>query len=79
MNKVRVEVHQFGVLTIWVDHSNKIERFIILASSYSAGRFEVEHSLEAIEVLWLDGIEAQSDWYGHEATIAFLHLLVNFV
>ena len=79
MNKVRVEVHQFRVLAIWVDHSNEIERFIILAASYSAGRFKVEHSLEAIEVLWLDGVEAQSDWYGHEATVAFQHFLVDFV
>lgn len=76
---MRVKVHQFGVLTIWVNHTDEIERFIILASSYSAGRLEVEHSLEAIEVLRLDGAETQSDWYGHEATVAFQHFLVDFV
>ena len=79
LNKVRVKVHQLGVFSLWVEHSNEIEGFVILASSYSTGGLEVEYSLEAVEVLRLDRVEAQSDWYGHEAAVSFHYLLVNFV
>jgi len=76
---VWVKEYQFRVFPIWVEHADKIERFVILASSYPAGGFEVEHSLQTVEILRLDRVEAQSDWYRHEATVAFLYFLMNLV
>lgn len=74
-----VEVDQFGVLRLWVQDSEEIQRVRFLAARAPDGLVKVKHPLEAVEVLWLDAVEAQTDGNAYEDALALIDFLLNFV